>query len=512
MDYSFYTNEELEELAIEGDNKAAAELQRRYEGEDISESFDDELYEDNSASDDQELTAAFSTDQDEADYSVSEYEQSEVAEEISEISNNYSEPIGSESDYMSSTEEYYYDNDSEEDSWRKKLSASFDCPSSLSGNQEIDSIRNLPLLKLKNLADDGDPIAAYILGERMLDNPGTSEEGTGLKLIMMAINTLNDMFARGTVDKALLLEVTTSCADKLVSLCEEHLNSNTYNQSADSIIIDNCYYDRFEVLGGCAYQLCSNLYELDDTNASKLSACYEKGIGREKDFGKATQLKEKAAVNGFFIDKVSIFARKAVKEKYITGGADLDADYWNDWSLESTLWAQRALASIDANEHPKLTARLRMWLAQNNQTDESSNHLDYQSCKEQYLAEDTASLSDDELFFLYLFAETDGEKTSFANQIQGEYFPEILRYKSLLSERAEIIKKRAIQEKEAKKVKVKKTIQDNRGIIIFFAVFILFIACCVLFPNVIEGVGNFFVNLIEVIVVIALCIICSGAA
>lgn len=301
----------------------------------------------------------------------------------------------------------------------------------------LEDTRNLSIFNLHNRAEAGSPLAKFVLGEKLLESNNEIEQKKGSSLIIGALYSLEDDYFAGEVDKDLLLLVTIEGTDKLL----KQLKGET--ETGDEV-----------------FRFCQNIYELDQTKANGLATCYEKGIGCEVDKNKAVRLKEKAAAYGGFIEKARIFIEYAKSDEIIN----------------AVIWAQMALSSDDRSNYPKLTSRVKIWLAQKEETDNEGRTVDVIKEKQDYKNSNVNNAEEAEL--LFYMAETDAERYEFADAGK-EDFAHLREYSERVS--------REIKEKEEQKQLVNREREKARKKKIISVTIIVIIA---LVFALIAGIGN----------------------
>lgn len=256
--------------------------------------------------------------------------------------------------------------------------------------EALNETKGLSLLKLYERADAGSSLAQFVLGERIIESDSSSERIKGATLIVQAINSLEDDFVAGELDKTTFIEIIAEGIEKLT-------NSQPFDDD----------YINEEI-----FRLCQNAYELDSKQSEGLIKCYENGIGCDKDPNRALELVEKRADNGDAISCAEVAASKAARGE----------------TIESAIWIQKALGSENIGDYPKLYYYLKMLLAENEMTDHLGNDIDYDLEKKNY--DRTVLSSKEEIHALFIFTKDEAEKLSFANQIRylyadaGEYVKE----------------------------------------------------------------------------------------
>lgn len=203
-----------------------------------------------------------------------------------------------------------------------------------------------PFNKLKELDEAGDPIATLVMGEKYLHSAVKAERSSGIGLINKSINSIqNKTSSEGMteLDRRALIEAWADRGNYYwgkVFSPDQPLN----NDHSDD--------------GNEAFKAFSHVAELDQGNVDGLIKCYEKGVGCNINKEAVNQLKKARAERGGF------------KEKY-DYAISLDAG-----SVIAVEMFQEALSSDDADEHPYLKSKARLFIAEQNEPDENGIPID----------------------------------------------------------------------------------------------------------------------------------------
>lgn len=335
--YDFLTNEELEELALNGDELATRELAVRY-GNDV----------------------AINTEE----ASINGYREENEDNNTDGASTIIDEARVEENDLLDASEE-----------------------DSVSFEQKYTETKQLSLYKLKNLTDSGDSIAGLVFGERLFNSYLPEEQAEGIRIMEQCADMITEQFQFGEVKKEYYIGL-------LEKICYDFTQSTYY----------------YETNSEKVFEYASNLYELDNTKGDYLAWCYNVGFGCTKNTTKAQEIIQKCAMNSGYLKKASCFIGYFQRKEH----------------LNSILWAQILLADSEADDHPMLSARVKMWLSEQNETDHNGSIIDY------YLAQDVYEHSEmpttvNEVFYLFSLAETKDEKMKFAS-FGSEYNEDLKKY------------------------------------------------------------------------------------
>ena len=275
----------------------------------------------------------------------------------------------------------------------------------------------LPLIALKEKADDGDPYAEFVYGKTGLELASAdSERQNGLRQMNEALDLLTRaLLERNATD--LIAEMESIYANKCIEEC--------------SILQKQGDTESVAAYAKTAFEMYSNAYELDPERVDRLIWCYERGIGCKKSKDQALKLMAKKAERGGIIEC-----------------ADLVCEYKElGMTVETALWSQRALTCSDVNEHAKLAAYLRIMLSENGFQDEKGAEIDPEA--EKAICDDDSIIPDSKEAYRLFRLMTDPDDK--------------LKYARLSSKHSDAKKYIAIREKELDRLKNKKLNEEKRA-------------------------------------------------
>lgn len=235
--------------------------------------------------------------------------------------------------------------------------------------KKLSEMRRMPIIALKKKVDSGEPLALIAFGEKMCALGSDVEAPKGIDMLDEGVNKMQDEFYKGLIPASFFSQLLSSASKTIIDydLKDGHIDPD---------------------YGRLAFQYATNAFELNNDNRIQLIRCYEKGIGCDINVKKVEALSIGVNYSNYCYEKQNSSENAAESDTIDRNSCEVYLDdFFEKASISQTIGAacaaHGALGAFDIDSNPIIKYALNVWLSENGLTDQKGLYTDIKELRRQ---------------------------------------------------------------------------------------------------------------------------------